>query len=381
MGIKLQTTFPQTLDTLLSAQTLEVGGPMTIRAVSSGGTARDLFTPANSGYCTANSGSGLLTAAVAFDGTDYYFDSTWIPRGASFYATVLHWVSNGNFYQVVLNRYSGSVYVEKLTAWGSSILGTPLSFTLFNSVAYRLLCEVSVVGGSLTIDVTVEFVDGGSGSTVQYFINDAIDASPHTGTFEIGWVMDGSELTYVEAGDIAAAGPTITDQPDNITANDGAPASFTVAATGAGTLTYQWRRNGTNVTNGGAYSGATAATLNISATTLAMNGDDFDCVVTDTAGSVTSALATLTVTPPPLTVSTEIIDNDGNPRASYTFDKVYAIRISDNTIVHTFTGVSTNGSGILTLSHASLTAVPHVFTTVETTGTPDTAGAFIATPA
>jgi hypothetical protein len=68
----------------------------------------------------------------------------------------------------------------------------------------------------------------------------------------------------------------------------GQAASFTVSATGGGTLAYQWRKGGT------AISGATAATYAIAATTTADAGS-YDVVVSNSAGSVTSAAATLTV--------------------------------------------------------------------------------------
>lgn len=48
-------------------------------------------------------------------------------------------------------------------------------------------------------------------------------------------------------------------QSQNATA--GATATFTVAATGAGLLSYQWQFNGSALANGAAVSGATSATL------------------------------------------------------------------------------------------------------------------------
>jgi hypothetical protein len=68
----------------------------------------------------------------------------------------------------------------------------------------------------------------------------------------------------------------------------GQAASFTVSATGGGTLAYQWRKGGT------AISGATAATYSIAATSTSDAGS-YDVIVSNSAGSVTSAAATLTV--------------------------------------------------------------------------------------
>ena len=62
-----------------------------------------------------------------------------------------------------------------------------------------------------------------------------------------------------------------------------------VAASGTGTLTYQWRRSGT------AISGATAASYATPALTLADNGASFSVDVTDTHGTTSSNVATVTV--------------------------------------------------------------------------------------
>lgn len=69
--------------------------------------------------------------------------------------------------------------------------------------------------------------------------------------------------------------PVITGQPGDQTVGEGAPASFTVSATGGGTLSYQWRvRNAPIV-------GATSATLLIPAAALTDEGS-YSCIVTNT---------------------------------------------------------------------------------------------------
>lgn len=91
--------------------------------------------------------------------------------------------------------------------------------------------------------------------------------------------------------------PTITAQPVSLTVTDGDAANFSVAATGAGTLAYQWRFNG------GAMTGETASALALSAVTPAQAGT-YDVLVTNAAGTVASSPATLTVSlvPPAITV-------------------------------------------------------------------------------
>ena len=88
--------------------------------------------------------------------------------------------------------------------------------------------------------------------------------------------------------------PTITTQPISQTVLAPATATFTVVATGTPNPTYQWKRNGTNIT------GATAASYTTSATSLADQGASFTVVVTNSAGTVTSNAALLTVNQAPV---------------------------------------------------------------------------------
>jgi len=83
--------------------------------------------------------------------------------------------------------------------------------------------------------------------------------------------------------------PSITAQPTNDTVTAGQAASFSVVATGTAPLSYQWQKNGT------AISGATSASYTTAATTSADNGAQFVVVVSNSAGSMTSNAAMLTV--------------------------------------------------------------------------------------
>jgi hypothetical protein len=87
----------------------------------------------------------------------------------------------------------------------------------------------------------------------------------------------------------AAVAPSITTQPANQTVTVGQTATFTVVAAGTAPLSYQWQKNGT------AISGAISASYTTPATTSADNGAKFLVVVSNSAGSVTSSAATLTV--------------------------------------------------------------------------------------
>ena len=84
------------------------------------------------------------------------------------------------------------------------------------------------------------------------------------------------------------APPTITSQPQSEALSKHDNASFTVVAIGTGSLSYQWKLNGTSLT------GATSSTLALNKISSG-NAGSYTVVVTNSIGSVTSSVATLTV--------------------------------------------------------------------------------------
>ena len=97
--------------------------------------------------------------------------------------------------------------------------------------------------------------------------------------------------------------PAITLQPQSLTVNDGGNATFTVAATGAIPLSYQW------LFNGGTIGGATTNSYIINDAQPADAGS-YSVVVTNSDGSATSAMAVLTVELPHAATATATMMND-----------------------------------------------------------------------
>lgn len=91
-----------------------------------------------------------------------------------------------------------------------------------------------------------------------------------------------------------AGAPVILIPPDSRADYVGTIATFAVSADGNAPLAYQWRRSGTNLSNGGNLSGATTSQLTLSAVTFA-DAAPYSVVVSNSVGSVTSAVAKLTV--------------------------------------------------------------------------------------
>lgn len=87
--------------------------------------------------------------------------------------------------------------------------------------------------------------------------------------------------------------PSIVTHPQNQTNALGATVEFSVAATGTAPLAYQWRFNSTNL------AGATATNYTL-ANIQTTNAGNYTVVITNSAGSITSSVATLTITTGPV---------------------------------------------------------------------------------
>src|ERR1019366_2201052 len=86
--------------------------------------------------------------------------------------------------------------------------------------------------------------------------------------------------------------PSITTQPQDQNVNQGAGAAFDVVGSGTTPLSYQWQLNGVGI------AGATTSSYTLNNVQPADAGT-YTVIVTNTAGSVTSSNAILTVNLPP----------------------------------------------------------------------------------
>ena len=95
----------------------------------------------------------------------------------------------------------------------------------------------------------------------------------------------------------ASVAPAITAPPFSQSVIAGSSATFTVTASGTAPLGYQWKKNGSDI------SGATSSIYTTPATSSADNGAVYSVAVSNSAGTVTSNSATLTVNPAPVAPS------------------------------------------------------------------------------
>jgi hypothetical protein len=155
-----------------------------------------------------------------------------------------------------------------------------------------------------------------------------------TGTLTVASNASNAPTTISVRGTGAqtAQAPTITTQPAGQTITTGQTATFSVIATGTAPLNYLWEKNGA------AISGATSASYTTPPETTADNGALFTVAVSNSAGSVSSNAATLTVNPSP------VLSLSSNP-TSLSFGNV---NVGSNSSLSTT--VSNNGNANVTIS-------------------------------
>ena len=133
-----------------------------------------------------------------------------------------------------------------------------------------------------------------AGGTKRTFVEQLVSLAAFTATnAKAGDAADDLVVADVEFA--------VTTQPSASTVTAPAAATFTVVVSVPAGATYQWQQKTgsaayANISNGGVYSTATTATLNISNST-GLNGVKYRCVVTNAAATaqVTTKPAELTV--------------------------------------------------------------------------------------
>lgn len=178
----------------------------------------------------------------------------------------------------------------------------------------------------------VNITGNASATTSTLVLTNVQAADASAGPYDVVVTNSVSSVTSAAVAlTVTPTAPTITTTPVAATVLYGNNASFTVVATGTTPFTYQWRKAGVAlvngaVTNAATVSGATGATLTLTAITTADAGS-YDVIVTNSVATAapTTAVA-LTVTLPPAgpqtnyTGGTYVQNFDGMPSTgTFTF--------------------------------------------------------------
>lgn len=185
-----------------------------------------------------------------------------------------------------------------------TVTNATAAFTPVADTVYTLVFEVERSGGDeLTLAYRLHAGAGVEGAVVFAVsgVTTAAGARPSAVTsafdsFALGARTTNGALPRIvvtsflvdHSAPAVVAAPQIVSEPQSLAINQGAPANFAVEATGSPTPTYQWFKNGEVIPN------ATSAAYAIAAA-QPVDAGSYTCVVTNSAGSITSAIATLVV--------------------------------------------------------------------------------------
>jgi hypothetical protein len=198
--------------------------------------------------------------------------------------------------------YSAVSYQVIVTNNVGSVTSAPATLSLTPQISAQPASQSAITGVNASFSVVA---DGSAPLSYQWYCQGAPLAGANNSTLSLSSVETNNAGNYSVVvqnnyGSVTStvatltvyAPPGITTQPGKLEVTQGQNASFSVVTTGTAPLSYQWNFNGSAV------SGANDATLTLSSVQAAQAGN-YTVVVSNAWGSVTSAVATLTVDVPP----------------------------------------------------------------------------------
>jgi hypothetical protein len=266
-----------------ASQTVNAGQSVTFTAAATGNP-----TPTVQWQVSTNGGSSFSNISGA-TGTTYTINSATAGQ-------------NGNLYRAVFTNSLGSATTATATLTVQSApavttnpssqtatAGANVTFTAAatGNPAVSVQWQVSTDGGA-----TYANIAGATGTTLSLT---AVTAGQNGTRYRAVFTNSLGTATTSAATLTVRYAPIVTIDPTSQTVTHGQSATFTAAATSNPTATVQWQVStdgGNTWTN---LSGATSTTLRLSSTTTSQNGNLYRAVFTNSIGSTTTAVATLTV--------------------------------------------------------------------------------------
>jgi hypothetical protein len=135
---------------------------------------------------------------------------------------------------------------------------------------------------------------GNAGTAHVFKLNNLPPGNYYWSVQSIGQSFTGSPFAAEGTFTVTSSPPVVVTQPTNLSVLSDATAVFAAAVIGTKPLVYQWRKDGVPLSDNGIFSGSAGPTLTVSNAQPPQTGA-YDLVITNSYGSVTSVVATLTV--------------------------------------------------------------------------------------
>ncbi|HWI56601.1 MAG TPA: immunoglobulin domain-containing protein, partial [Bacillota bacterium] len=215
--------------------------------------------------------------------------------GAQFAVSTLNYQHLIIGWQMHVTKGASKFYRFQYTTDGANFLdGELITVPVYNQFFYQAidLSGIPEVNNNPNFGfrIVAEFESTALGSTNENYV------TPSTSSYS-----SSSDLTLDMINIFGTLGtfppPNILTQPQSCTNLAHSTATFSVRATTTDRLSYQWCKNGEALDDGGNVSGAATSTLTLADVSLA-DAADYTVVLTNGGGSVTSAVAQLTVLVP-----------------------------------------------------------------------------------
>ena len=238
-------------------------------------------------FSVAATGTGSISYQWRKDGNDIAGATQ---NSYSFAATS---IDNDTVFAVAVSNASGTLLSNNASLW---VLSAP-------AIRSQPANQSVLAGGSATFTVSatgtgpLRYQWKKNGSNISGATNSSY-TTPGTSLGDSGAgysVVVSNSLGTVTSSrasltvTLASVRPAISMQPASRTVTAGNTATFTVTATGTAPFTYQWKKNGTPIV------GATSSSYTTPATSMEDAGTEYSVEVSNSAGTVTSSSATLTV--------------------------------------------------------------------------------------
>ena len=265
---------------------------------------------------------------------------------ASYTTSAVDKTCNGYKYQCVISNSAGSVTTGAATLTVTEDVTPP-------AVTKHIITATAGTNGSISPSGEVKVTEGAD-QTFSIKANDGYEiaslkvdgktvSTAASYTFKNVTEAHTIEVTFKQKTtpvQPTVKKPSISKQPQNVSVKAGEQATFTVKATGTD-LTYQWQINRNNGKGFVDITGADKASYTTGVVDMLCNGYKYQCVISNSAGSVTTNTATLTVTedvtPPTATKHTITatagangsISPSGEVKVTEGADQTFSIKAND----------------------------------------------------